>query len=95
MTELCKDLALAVNESVYFYLFIIGHTEAAWVCAVHSIKKNDGSTFYIADRSHSVSSCEGYEWLDAYMINGDSLKVVSVYDGGDDLDDCHRRFCHF
>ena len=69
-------------------------SEAAWVCAVHSIKKNDGSTFYIADRSHSVSSCEGYEWLDAYMINGDSLKVVSVYDGGDDLDDCGLEICY-
>lgn len=71
--------------------------DVAWVHAVHSIKKDDGSTFYIASRSHRASSNEGYAWMDGYMIFGDSIKAVSVLDGSvnfsdDDLDICYSIF---
>ena len=62
--------------------------EVAWVNSVHSLKKKDGSTYYIAARSHRISSASGYMWMDAFAIVGDTIKSVSVYDGGDDLDDC-------
>lgn len=61
--------------------------DPAWVSAVHSIKKDDGSTYYITTRSHRASSNDGYMWMDAFMIDHDTLKNVSVYDAGDDIDD--------
>ena len=61
---------------------------AAWVSEVHAIKRNDGSTYYIAKRSHQASSIDGYMWMDGFMIDADTLKYVSVFDGGDDLDEC-------
>jgi len=68
--------------------------DVAWVNNVHSIKKADGTTFYIAKRSHRASSSEGYMWMDGFMIDGDSQKVVSAFDGGDDLDDCGMSICY-
>lgn len=62
--------------------------EPAWVSVVHSIKKDDGSTYYITTRNHRASSNDGYMWMDAFMIDHDTLKNVSVYDAGDDLDEC-------
>lgn len=59
----------------------------AWVSAVHSIKKDDGSTYYITTRSHRASSDDGYMWMDAFMIDHDTLKPVGVYDAGDNLDE--------
>lgn len=60
----------------------------AWVSAVHSIKKDDGTTYYITTRSHRASSNDGYLWLDAFIIDHDTLKNVSVYDAGADIDEC-------
>ena len=60
----------------------------AWVSSVHSIKKDDGTTYYITVRSHRASSNDGYMWLDGFMIDNDTLKNVAVFDGGDDLDEC-------
>jgi hypothetical protein len=62
--------------------------EPAWVSVVHALKKDDGSTYYITTRSHRASSNDGYMWMDAFMIDNDTLKNVSVYDAGDDLDEC-------
>ena len=56
-------------------------TEVAWVSDVHSIKKNDGSTYYIMVRDHKTSSVNGYSWLDAYSIENDTLKRVNVLNG--------------
>ena len=61
--------------------------EPAWVSAVHAIKKNDGTTYYIATRSHRLSSNDGYMWMEAFVIDNDTLKYVNVYDGGDDIDE--------
>ena len=60
----------------------------AWVSAVHSIQKNDGTTYYITTRSHRASSNDGYGWMDGFMIDNDTLRNVSVFEGGDDLDEC-------
>ena len=62
--------------------------EPAWVSVVHALKKDDGSTYYITTRSHRASSNDGYMWMDAFMIDNDTLKNVSVYDAEDDLDEC-------
>ena len=62
--------------------------DPAWVSNVHSIKKDDGTTYYIITRSHLASSNDGYMWMDAFTIDHDTLKNVSVLDGGDDLDEC-------
>ena len=62
--------------------------EPGWVVSVHSIRKDDGKTYYITTRSHRASSDDGYMWMDGFMIDHDTLKNVSVYDGGDDLDEC-------
>lgn len=66
----------------------VRESEPAWVSAVHSIKKDDGSTYYIATRSHRISSNDGYMWMDAFTIDHDTLKNVCVYNAGDDLDEC-------
>ena len=62
--------------------------EVAWVQYVHSIKKDDGSTYYIVKRSHRVSSKDGSMWMDGFAIDHDTLRNVSVYDASDDLDEC-------
>ena len=68
--------------------FCVREGEPARVSVVHSIQKDDGSTYYITTRSHRASSNDGYMWVDAFMIDHDTLKNVSVYDAGDDLDEC-------
>ena len=68
--------------------FRVKEGEPAWVSKVHSIKKNDGTTYYITTRSHRTSSNDGYMWMDAFVIDKDTLKNVSVLDCSDDLDEC-------
>ena len=68
--------------------FCVKEDMPAWVSAVHSIKKDDGLTYYITTRNHRASSNDGYRWMDAFIIDHDTLKNVSVYDAGDDLDEC-------
>lgn len=54
---------------------------------VHAIRKSDGSTYYIVDCYASASSTDGYNWLEAYRIVGDSVNEVNVIDGGKDIGD--------
>lgn len=68
--------------------FRIKEGEPAWVSNVHSIKKNDGPTYYITTRSHRASSNDGYMWMDGFVIDRDTLRCVSVLDCSDDLDEC-------
>jgi hypothetical protein len=68
--------------------FRVKEGEPAWVSKVHSIKRDDGSTYYITVRSHQASSNDGYMWMDAFVIDQDSLRNVSVLDCSDDLDEC-------
>lgn len=57
----------------------------AWVSYVHAIKSDDGTTYYLTRRSHPASSNDGYMWLDAFVIDHDSLKMVNMFD--DDIDE--------
>lgn len=59
---------------------------------VHAIHKSDGSTYYIVNCSGNASSSDGYEWLEAYRIAGDSIKKVNVIDGGNEVDDNNKDF---
>lgn len=68
--------------------FRVKEGEPAWVLKVHSIKRNDGTTYYITTRSHRASSNDGYMWMDAFVIDKDTLRNVSVLDSSDDLDEC-------
>lgn len=52
------------------------------VHSVHSVQKNDGPTIYLIERYFRTSSTAGESWIDAYMIDQDSLKAVNVC--GDD-----------
>lgn len=65
-----------------------------WVLRVHSIKKNDGTTYYITTRNQRISRNEGFTWMDGFLIDGDTLRNVSVLDGGDDLDECMLEINH-
>ena len=58
------------------------------VSSLHSLKKNDGSTYYITAMESYGYEGETSVCLNAFAIIGDTIKEVSVYDGGDDLDDC-------
>lgn len=62
--------------------------DVAWARDVHSIKKDNRLTYYIVTRSHRISSNDGYMWMDAFVIDHDTLRSVSVLDSGDDLDEC-------
>lgn len=74
--------------------FRVREEEPGWVSQVHSIKKSDGITYYITTRKQRVSSNEGFMWMDGFMIDGDTLRDVSVIDGGDDLDECMLEINH-
>lgn len=62
---------------------------------VHALHKRDGSTYYIVNCSAKASSTDGYEWLEAYRIVGDSIQEVNVKDGGKKIDnsDFHANYC--
>lgn len=45
---------------------------------VHSVQKNDGTTIYLIERYFRISSNAGESWIDACVIDKDSLKVVDV-----------------
>lgn len=60
----------------------------AKVSSLHSLKKNDGSTYYIICRMIYYEASGTSMWMEAFVIENDTIKSVSVYDGSDDLDDC-------
>ena len=55
----------------------------AWVSRVHSIHKDDGTTYYILKRRHQTSSKDGYMWMNGFKIEDDTVKYVNVIDGSD------------
>lgn len=71
---------------------IIDMYDGPWFDHVNAITKDDGMTYYIATTIHRSSSSCGYMSLWAYKIEGDSVREVSPYDGGDDLDNCTLEF---
>lgn len=54
---------------------------------IHSLQKADGSTYYIASCYGRASSSDGYEWLQAYKIVGDTIQEVNVMDGGQKIEE--------
>lgn len=48
---------------------------------VHCLSKNDSTTYYIINCSGKASSRDGYEWLEAYEIVGDTVERVNVVNG--------------
>lgn len=56
------------------------HDGIGWVSRVHSIQKEDGSTYYLVVSFHQASSNDGYAWVSAFAIDGDSIKQVHVID---------------
>lgn len=58
----------------------------AYMSDVHALRKLDGTTYYIVHCSGKASSSDGYAWLEAYRIVGDSIKEVNVTDGEDNID---------
>ena len=71
---------------------VIDMYDGPWFDKVHSITRDDGVTYYITTAIHRSSSSHGYISLWGYMIEGDSVKMVSPIDGGDDLDNCTLEF---
>lgn len=97
----CPDFAvrckIKMDNGKYHVYQLKGEDElnsVGWVQWVHAIDKNDGSTYYIVNRDHNISSKEGYSWMDAFVIEGDKLKPVSVYDGGDDVKGISMEICY-
>lgn len=54
---------------------------AAWVNDIHVIKKENGKHFYLIRRSHRASSQDGYCWMEAFVIDSDTMKFVCPLDG--------------
>ena len=70
--------------------------QCAWrVHYIRSIKKDDGSTYYIVKTSRHATSDDGYMWMDGFAIDHDTLRNVSVYDASDDLDECGMEANYF
>lgn len=57
-----------------------------YIRGVHALRKTDGTTYYIVHCTGKASSTDGYGWLEAYRIVGDSIREVNVADGGDRID---------
>lgn len=53
------------------------------IVEVHSLRKNDGSSYYIVTCFGKACSWDDYMWLEAYRIVGDTINEVNVIDGGE------------
>lgn len=56
-----------------------------WIDGVHSIKKDDGTTFYIVPRYYGASTSTGCFTLDAFVIAGDT---INTYEDGPYIFEC-------
>lgn len=56
-----------------------------WIDGVHSIKKDDGTTFYIVPRYYGFSTSTGHFTLDAFVITGDT---INTYEDGPYIFEC-------
>ena len=57
---------------------IIKYAVASYQNKIHTITKADGTVFYIVKCFDKASSVDGYEWLEAYKIVGDTIQEVNV-----------------
>ena len=60
---------------------VIKSPETSYQDKIHTITKTDGSVYYIVNCYAKASSVDGYEWLQAYKIVGDTIQEVNVADG--------------
>ena len=60
---------------------IINSPVSSYQNKVHCLGKKDGTTYYIVNCFSKASSRDGYEWLEAYEIVGDTVERVNVVDG--------------
>lgn len=56
--------------------------ETYYQSKIHTITKTDGTVYYIVNCYDKACSSDGYEWLQAYKIVGDTIQEVNVADGG-------------
>lgn len=61
---------------------VIMSPETSYQDKVNTITKTDGTVYYIVNCYGKASSSDGYEWLQAYKIVGDTIQEVNVADGG-------------
>lgn len=54
----------------------------------YCITKDDGTKYYIVIKQEKIGKNKYSEYVDAFVIKDGKKIAVSVYDGGDDLDDC-------
>lgn len=59
----------------------------SFVSDVHALQKTDGTVYYMVHCFGKASSVDGYEWLEAYKIAGDSIRAVNVADGSECVDE--------
>ena len=59
----------------------IEHPYSSYQSQVHSLQKDDGATYYLVNCSMKASSREGYEWMEAYKIVGQTVEQVNAIDG--------------
>lgn len=59
--------------------------ESAFISSIHSLYKNDGTKYYIVECLAKASSVDGYAWLEAYRIIGDSISEVNFIDGDENI----------
>lgn len=64
----------------------IMNPETFYQSKIHTITKTDGTVYYIVNCYGKASSVDGYEWLQAYKIVGDTIQEVNVADGGSNID---------
>ena len=70
-----------VNEQGEKLVLRLAYT--SFMSKVHSLQKSDGTAYYLVNCFGKASSVDGYEWLEAYKIVGDTIKKVNVIDGSD------------
>ena len=54
----------------------------------YCITKDDGTKYYIVIKQEKIAKNKYSEYVDAFVIKDEKKIAVSVYDGGEDLDDC-------
>lgn len=73
---------------------VMMYPETSYQNKVHAINKTDGTVFYIVNCYGKASSVDGYEWIQAYKIVGDTIQQVNVMDGSDDVGN-HRFLVNY
>jgi len=74
---------------------VIKMDDGSYQSKIHTIRKSDGSVYYIVKCFGKASSSDGYEWLKAYKIVADTIQEVNVIDGGKAVEDSDFSINYF